>query len=107
MPCITQPNLTEQAKARQRAALAKLLQSLAAGSVKVTVGKSGGLAFVGWAASDREGVSDLCAYRALMNQPDMRRAVLRAEAMSGNKIDPRALASGLHSHDNGATWSRH
>lgn len=105
MPCITQPNITPEVKARQRTALERLSAALAAGTVTVKVGRSGGLAFAGW--TDREGVSDLCAYRALANRPEMRRALLKAEALSGNRMDPRAVASGLHSHDDGATWSRH
>jgi hypothetical protein len=104
MPCITQTNLTATQKQAQRAALARLSAALKAGTVSVTVGKAGGVAFVGW--TDREGVSDLCAYRALSNRPEMRRALLKAEAMTGNRMDPRAIASGLHSHDNGATWAR-
>ena len=105
MPCLTQPNLTQQAKDRQRAALARLAAALAAGTAGVTIGKAGAVAFTGW--TDREGVSDLCAYRALANRPELRRAILKAEAASGNRMDPRAIASGLHSHDGGATWSRH
>jgi hypothetical protein len=107
MPCLTQPSLTDLQKQQQRAALKRLQGALAAGSVSMTVGKQGGVAFVGWSATDRSGVSDLCAYRALANTPEVRRALLRAEAQSGNRMDPRALSSGLHSHDNGATWSRH
>jgi hypothetical protein len=105
MPCLTQPNQTAEVKARQRTALQRLAEALAAGRVTVTVGRAGGLAFVGW--TDREGVSDLCAYRALANHPEMRRALLKAEAATGHRMDPRAVASGLHSHDNGAAWSRH
>lgn len=107
MPCLSQPALTEPQKALQRTALQRLDAAIAAGSVKVTIGRQGGIAFTGWAESDRSGISDLCAYRALSNSPAMRRAVLRAEAMNGNKLDPRAIASGLHSHDGGSTWSRH
>ena len=107
MPCMTQPTLTELQKASQRTALQRLEQAIGAGTVKVTIGRQGGIALVGWAEADRSGVSDLCAYRALANSPAMRRAVLRAEAMNGNKLDPRAIASGLHSHDGGSTWSRH
>lgn len=105
MPCMTQPTLTEQQKQSQVKALQRLNDAIGAGTVKVIIGKAGGITFAGW--QDREGVSDLCAYRALMNSPTMRRAVMRAEAMQGNKLDPRAIASGLHSHDGGATWSRH
>jgi hypothetical protein len=97
--------LTPQKKQAQRDALKRLLQALATGTVTVVVGRTGGVAFKGWA--DNEGVSDICAYRALANSPEMRRAVLRAEALSGNRMDPQAIASGLHSHDGGASWSRH
>lgn len=107
MPCITQAGLSAQQKQAQRDALDTLQRQLAAGIVRVTVGKNGAIALTGWAQDDRSGVSDLCAYRALANTPEMRRALFKAEAMSGNKMDPRALASGLHSHDGGSTWSRH
>lgn len=107
MPCITQPNLSAEQRQAQRDALTRLQQQLAAGIVRVTVGRNGAVALTGWAQDERSGVSDLCAYRALANTPEMRRALLKAEAMSGNRMDPRAIASGLHSHDGGATWSRH
>jgi hypothetical protein len=107
MPCLTQPNLSAQQKQGQRDALARLQQALAGGTVKVVVGKGGAVAFSGWKNEDRNGVSDLCAYRALMNTPELRRALLRAEALSGNRMDPRAIASGTHSHDGGLTWGHH
>lgn len=107
MPCLTQPNLTPTQKQTQREALARLAREIGAGTVKVIIGRTGGIAFSGWADENRGGVSDLCAYRALANSPEMRRAVLRAEALGGNKIDPRTIASGLHSHDGGQSWSRH
>jgi hypothetical protein len=107
MPCMTQPDLTPTAKQAQRKALDRLEQALGAGTVRVVVAKSGAIAFDGWAEADRSGVSDLCAYRAISNSPAMRRALLRAEAMSGNRMDPRAIAAGLHSHDGGRTWGAH
>jgi hypothetical protein len=39
--------------------------------------------------------------------PELRQAVARAEAMQGVKVNPQAVASGFHSHDNGLTWSKH
>lgn len=105
MPCLSQPNLTELQKQAQRGALARLRAALALGTVSVVVGRTGSIAFKGW--KDNGGVSDLCAYRALANSPELRKALARAEAMSGNKLDPRAIASGMHSHDGGATWSKH
>lgn len=107
MPCLTLPTLTPAQKQTQRTALERLRAALAAGSVTVSIGQAGGVAFKGWPEADRGGVSDLCAYRALSNSPEMRRALLREEARSGRRMDPRAIASGLHSHDGGATWSRH
>lgn len=106
MPCITQKNLTPVAKARQVTALQRLAAAVGAGTVKLVVGRSGSVAFAGWKDDEREGVSDLCAYRAISHAPEVRRALMRAEAMSGNRMDPRAIASGLHSHDSGSTWSR-
>jgi hypothetical protein len=108
MPCITNVNLTELQKVRQRDALKKLAAKIAAGSVQVVVAKgTGAFALKGWAEAEREGVSDICAYRALMNDPAMRMALRKAQAMSNTPVSARAVASGLHSHDGGATWSRH
>jgi hypothetical protein len=107
MPCITQPNLTPAQKLAQVDALKRLQAAVGAGTVQLVVARNGGVAFKGWAAEQREGVSDLCAYRVLANTPELRRALARAEVASGNRMDPRALASGLHSHDGGSTWSRH
>ena len=107
MPCTTAPTLTELQKAAQRAALDRLQKALAMGTVSAVIGAAGGIALRGWAVEDRAGISDLCAYRALANTPEMRRAVMRAEAMAGRKLSLVAVGSGLHSHDGGATWSRH
>ena len=104
MPCTSAPNLTAQAKAAQQAAIARLAQGLGDGTVQAVVSPTGAVAFRGW--SDREDVSDLCAYRALSvaNSPELRRALIRAEAMSGRKVDARAIAAGTHSHDGGHHW---
>jgi hypothetical protein len=106
MPCTTNPILTPTQRDRQRQALARLQAAIGAGTVQVVIAK-GSIAFKGWAAEDREGVADLCAYRALANTPEVRRAVIRAEAATGQRIDPRAIASGMHSHDGGRTWGTH
>lgn len=105
MPCMSQPNLTEMQKQAQRGAIARLRAAIALGTVTVVVGRNGSIAFKGW--RDNAGVSDLCAYRVIANTPELRRALARAEVMSGNKLDPQAIAAGTHSHDGGATWSRH
>lgn len=107
MPCTSQPNMTPSARQLQQAALARLDSAIARGSVRVVIGREGAIAFRGW--QDREGISDLCAYRALAasNSPSLRRAIARAEAISGNKLNARAIASGTHSHDGGATFHPH
>jgi len=107
MPCITQPNATPAKRAAQRSALERLQAAIGAGSVSVVVSRAGAVAFNGWAAADRADVTDLCAYRALRNTPEMRRAVARAEVMAGRTIDARTIAAGVHSHDGGRTWGSH
>lgn len=105
MVCMTQPTLTPAQKLAQQQALSRLKGALLSGAVQAVIGRNGAIAFKGW--TDNAGVSDLCAYRALANTPEMRRAVTRAEAMSGNRLSLIAVATGVHSHDGGATWSRH
>ena len=105
MPCDTTrepPKLMEMARALDR-----LQKALGAGTVSVVVGASGALAFKGW--QDRGGLSDLCAYRKLQgrNAPELRKAVARAEALAGRRLDERAIAAGVHSHDGGKTWGAH
>ena len=87
-------------------AVDRLNAALATGEVKVKVGATGAVAFVGtW---QRDGISDTCAYRKLMvaGSPALRLAVAKAEAMAGRKVNPQAVASGQHSHDGGATWHK-
>lgn len=88
-------------------AFARLEAELSAGRVKVAIAPNGALAFAGW--KDRDGVSDACAYRTLTasNSWALRQSVARAEAMSGRKVNARAIAGGHHSHDGGNTWEKH
>jgi hypothetical protein len=107
MPCLTQPTLTQTQRDAQRAALERLQRAIGAGTVKPVVSRAGAIAFAGWADADRAGVSDLCAYRALRNSPELRRAVARAETLAGRQLDARTIAAGVHSHDGGRTWGNH
>ena len=106
MPCTNQQS-TPQRRSEVKDAIARLGSALAAGTAQVVIGASGALAFRGW--NNSEGVSDLCAYRALAatNSPALRRAIARAEVVAGRTLDARALAAGTHSHDGGTTWSTH
>ncbi len=109
MPCDTKRGLDAQQKQRMTDALARLEAALAGGAVALVIGRQGAIAFRGWKEEDRAGLSDLCAYRRLSsaNSPALRRALARAEAQAGMKIDQRALAAGVHSHDGGRTWGQH
>lgn len=90
-----------------RKAMKRLEAQIAAGRVKIAIAPNGAVAFTGWA--DRDSVTDACAYRTLSaaNSIPLRQAVMRAEAMTGRKVNARAVAEGHHSHDGGKTWERH
>lgn len=113
MPCESRLDLSRKQTSAQRKeevkkALGRLEQALTAGRVKVKIGPNGALMFDGWKRDeDRGGVSDACAYRMLTasNSGPLRMAVAKAEALSGQKVNARTVASGLHSHD-GKTWGK-
>jgi hypothetical protein len=88
MPCDTvleQNQTIEQRQRETKEALDRLERYLKNGTVQVKVGPQGAIVFQGW--RDRSGVS--------------------AQAMSGKRVNPKAVASGTHSHDGGRTWSKH
>lgn len=94
-----------QRKKQIEEAVDRLNKALTVGEVKLKIGPTGGVAFVGnW---QRDGISDVCAYRKLlaMGSPGLRTALVRAEALAGRKVDPRAIAAGEHTHD-GHTWHK-
>lgn len=93
--------------AKRETAIQKLQKALALGTVTVVIGSTGGVTFKGWSTEDRNDIFDLCAYRKLSNTPEMRKAIARAEAMSGRKVSPQAINAGVHSHDGGKTWGSH
>lgn len=104
MPCIPQEQVE---RAKVQPTLDRLVELLADGDVTVVISPQGAIAFKGWTESN--GISDVCAYRALVasNSPELRRAVMRAQVTSPNRLSTNAISSGLHSHDGGQTWSRH
>jgi hypothetical protein len=112
MPCdytIPEGMTIEQRKTQIEEAIDRLNKALTIGEVKVVVGANGAVAFKGWDARARNGVSDVCAYRKLMasGSSGLRTQLARAEAMAGRKVDERAVAAGYHSHDGGRTFSKH
>lgn len=109
MPCDTvlSENQTLQQREREiKEALARLERYLQSGQVRVQIGMQGAVAFTGW--NDRNGVSDVCAYRLLTleNSWSLKQAIARAEVMAGKKVNPQAIAAGMHTHD-GMSWSKH
>lgn len=108
MPCIGQElNQTPWRKQQIASAIERLNRAIETGTVTVVIGAQGGIAFKGW--QDNAGVSDLCAYRKLAaeNSPALRKALARAEVVAGRRLDQRAVAAGVHSHDGGRTWGAH
>lgn len=112
MPCDTRlregQTLVDR-MAEVKKALSDLKQKLGQGLVTVVIAPNGAVTFKGWSQADRKDLSDVCAYRTLAAQGswELRQAVARAEALSGRKVNPKAIASGLHSHDGGKTWGTH
>lgn len=98
-----------QRKSQIEQAVDRLNKALEAGTVKVKVGPNGAITFAGvW---DRGGISDTCAYRKLLasGSSALRMAIAKGEAMAGRKIDPKAIASGVHAHEDAygnLTWHK-
>ncbi len=110
MACETmrKPNQTIQERASEiETALRKLKAALLSGKVQVKIAANGAITFANW--GERADMTDACTYRLLtyQNSPELRAAIARAEAMSGRKVNPRAIAAGHHSHDGGKTWDKH
>jgi hypothetical protein len=112
MPCDTKlkPRQTIQQRAEEiRRAVATLAQGLATNRVRVNIGPTGGVAFVGLTDQERDGVTDACMYRRVMATGSAlaKAKIAAAEALSGRSVNRQAVAHGHHSHDNGQTWHTH
>jgi len=112
MPCDTKlkPRQTISERAKEiRTVVDVLSKGLAAGRIKVKIGPQGAIAFEGLTETERDGVTDNCAYRRLLStgSPTALAAIQRAEQMAGRTVDRRTVAIGAHSHDGGATWHAH
>lgn len=110
MPCPSQRGKNQTLKQREREineALKRLERYLQTGTVRVQIGNQGAIVFNGW--KDRDDITDVCAYRmlTLSNSWALKQAVKRAEMLSGKKVNEQVIAEGVHSHDNGHTWSTH
>jgi len=110
MACLSalQPNQTlVQRIAQVDAALKRLEQYIQTGTVRIGISRQGAIVFQGW--NDRDSITDVCAFRSLQatNSWVLRQAILKAEGMSGNKVNPKMVENGTHSHDGGKTWGKH
>lgn len=109
MPCDTAYTSPGQSPAERReeirAAVAELAALLASGEASVAISPTGAIAFraQGW---DRRRVADVCAAGILRKHHGaaLQRAIQRAEATSGRKVNWAAVTAGTHSHDGGQTW---
>ena len=112
MPCDTRrkPNQTIQQRADEvRKVVGRFEAALIAGTAKTVIGPQGAVAFTGLTETDRDGVTDACAYRRIMSSGSMlaRAAIQRAEMMSGRTVNKQVVGQGAHSHDGGRTWHDH
>lgn len=112
MPCDTKlkPQQTiQQRVAEVRRVVEALSAGLASGKVKVKIGPQGAVAFEGLSDADRDGVTDVCAFRRVMISGSAlaKAAIARAEQIAGRGVSRQVLAAGVHSHDGGATWHNH
>jgi hypothetical protein len=112
MPCDTKlkPKQTIQQRATEiRAMVATLAQGLASNRIRVKIGPTGGVAFIGLTDQERDGVTDACAYRRIMATGSAlaKAKIASAEALSGRTVNRQAVAQGHHTHDGGQTWHNH
>lgn len=112
MPCdtIRKPNETrEQRIARVTTALRRLEVGLTSRTITVVISREGAVAFKGWSDESREGVTDVCAYRALtkMRSGALAQAIKTAQLAYGRPVNEQQVLAGVHSHDGGVTWGRH
>jgi hypothetical protein len=109
MPCDTprrQQTIGERAL-EVRAAIAALDRALLRRQVRVVVGPQGAIAFTGWGAQERNGVTDACAYRRIMATGSTlaKLEIMKAEQLAGRSVDRSVVNAGTHSHDGGQTWN--
>lgn len=113
MACETmrKPKQTVQERiAEINKAIALLDAKLKKRLVKPVVDKAtGAIAFPGFEAADRNGITDACAYRRIMATGSTlaKLEIQRAEQLAGRSVNRQALAQGIHSHDGGASWGKH
>jgi hypothetical protein len=112
MPCFSQklPQQTEEQRREEvKKALTDIEKLIAKGKVKIKVGPQGAAVLLGLSEADRRRLTDTCIIQKLMvsGSEKVKMAITQAEMLAGRRMSKSVIESGLHSHDNGATWSRH
>lgn len=99
----------EQRREELRKRMNRVQELLAQRKLQVKVGKQGAITFVGLSDEDRDGMTDACIYRSIMRTGSAaaKQAIMRAEQISGVKVNKSVLHAGVHSHDGGQSWSAH
>lgn len=89
-----------------REATKRLMEGLTSGRIKPKISKKGAIAFEGFTETERDGISDECAYRRIMSgsSQSAKLAIMRAEQVQGVRVN-LTQANGEHSHDGGRSWS--
>ncbi len=109
MPCDTRLKRNQtvaQRKAEVKEDVKKVDKLVVQKKVKVVVGPQGAVAFTGLSEAQRDGMTDVCIYNAIMATGSMaaKIEIQRAEQAAGRLISKTAVRQGLHSHDGGQTW---
>jgi len=109
MPCDTRlkPKQTIQQRAAEiRKAIETLDARLKKRQVRPVISPNGAITFAGWSDTERDSITDACAYRRIMATGSAlaKAEIARAEALAGRAVDRKTIALGEHSHDGGATW---
>jgi hypothetical protein len=113
VPCDTKIWDPSQSLSERKAEVKRIIDLVAreivAGRVVPKVGAQGAIAFAGLTNEMRGGVSDACVLRRILatGSAMAKQQIARAEQLAGRRVDNRAVAGGVHSHDGGASWSSH
>lgn len=113
MACDTRPRRRNQTLSQRKADVKKAVETLDRAvlrrKVKPVVGPQGSITFAGWTEEERDGISDACAYRLIMQTGSAlaRAEIAKAELLAGRAVDRKVIAQGVHSHDGGTTWGTH
>lgn len=96
-----------QRKAEVRQTVVDINSLISSGRVRVVVDKrTGAIAFQGFDENLRNGVTDACVYRMLMQTGSSitKMKIAAAEQLAGRAVSKEALAAGIHSHDGGQSF---